>query len=989
MLKGDTMSYNHKQIMAAIATSCSTSVVLGQNVVWDGDCGDIPQGSWDAICDGGMTTNWDHDMIPTDTDNVLIQEADVRIFTGNPRTINALSMMSASLTGSLELFGGNVADSSIFGSIDSGLLFLFTGNCNYSGGTLTGTGIFGNSGTLTFNGFIGEAGSPTTFANAGTAYPMFEPHIGPGSIVNNAGTIEFLMNRGFNGEGTLINNGTIILNLPAVTVDLNCTLDQAGGTIFADAGELRFNAPSTYSGGEMVAQDGGTLTFGGLNVVHEFQGLSRISGQGIARFNTGPSSGAYVTAPMTLEMSKPGRAIIPNVMLLEAPLTNRGSLLFDGARITGDHNGLFINEGGSYAEIAQNSAARLLSDVKIINRGTVNQRSACGPVGASSTLEIVNESGGVWEMVAAPSESVRFTNRGTVYRRTTDQDPVIFDGPVPCQIDQEGGTLDLREATTTFVHGGTWSGGAELTATSPAIGRLNVFSGITDTPLIFEDASLIGLGGPEDSGGDIIVDGFLSALYQVTGSLQLLGAPRPLDQTQRVQIEAQIAGPGTIRNRGGVNILTAQLGDEDDPQGTFINEQYCQFSGGSPDIYMSMINTGLVHQHESISVRDRPITNQSIWRIGPHPVNGQGGSLFSKGSGTFVNLGSFIAENFNRDSGGSNFSPSVWPDFDNQGTVFVSEQMTLTFHGDVAQVVDGVLVGGNWVVEPLGILSLPGPIDTIGTGATVTGGTASIPAIAQIRRLRGRFTANQPLNVPGGLDIEEGGELRVQSDASVFVPGTLSNGRGIDDPDGPSTNSRLIPVRRPSSKRHPASCPDDVFIEAANFENHAVILLGEDHDILQLTVSGAMTLHETSHVNMDLGGPVACVDHDQIEVQGHAIIGGILEIDVTNGYMPGENGYSIVVATGGVSGNFDSIMAPIINENQRFTTIATANEVLLVLTCAADLNGDTLLNFFDVSLFLSAYTSGDPLADFSSDGVLDFFDVSSFLSTYQAGCPEN
>jgi hypothetical protein len=55
--------------------------------------------------------------------------------------------------------------------------------------------------------------------------------------------------------------------------------------------------------------------------------------------------------------------------------------------------------------------------------------------------------------------------------------------------------------------------------------------------------------------------------------------------------------------------------------------------------------------------------------------------------------------------------------------------------------------------------------------------------------------------------------------------------------------------------------------------------------------------------------------------------------------------------------------------------------------CPADLNDDGLLNFFDVSAFLAAYTVGDPIADFDGDGLFNFFDVSAFLMAYNAGCP--
>lgn len=55
--------------------------------------------------------------------------------------------------------------------------------------------------------------------------------------------------------------------------------------------------------------------------------------------------------------------------------------------------------------------------------------------------------------------------------------------------------------------------------------------------------------------------------------------------------------------------------------------------------------------------------------------------------------------------------------------------------------------------------------------------------------------------------------------------------------------------------------------------------------------------------------------------------------------------------------------------------------------CPADLTGDGVLDFFDVSAFLGAYSAMDPAADFTGDGVYNFFDVSAFLNAFSAGCP--
>lgn len=57
------------------------------------------------------------------------------------------------------------------------------------------------------------------------------------------------------------------------------------------------------------------------------------------------------------------------------------------------------------------------------------------------------------------------------------------------------------------------------------------------------------------------------------------------------------------------------------------------------------------------------------------------------------------------------------------------------------------------------------------------------------------------------------------------------------------------------------------------------------------------------------------------------------------------------------------------------------------LSCDTDLTNDGDLNFLDISAFLAAYSSQDPIADFEPDGNFNFLDVSKFLAAFAAGCP--
>jgi hypothetical protein len=54
--------------------------------------------------------------------------------------------------------------------------------------------------------------------------------------------------------------------------------------------------------------------------------------------------------------------------------------------------------------------------------------------------------------------------------------------------------------------------------------------------------------------------------------------------------------------------------------------------------------------------------------------------------------------------------------------------------------------------------------------------------------------------------------------------------------------------------------------------------------------------------------------------------------------------------------------------------------------CIADLNDDGMLDFFDVQIYLAAFSAQQPFADFVQDGVFDFFDVQAFLAAFSAGC---
>ncbi len=74
----------------------------------------------------------------------------------------------------------------------------------------------------------------------------------------------------------------------------------------------------------------------------------------------------------------------------------------------------------------------------------------------------------------------------------------------------------------------------------------------------------------------------------------------------------------------------------------------------------------------------------------------------------------------------------------------------------------------------------------------------------------------------------------------------------------------------------------------------------------------------------------------------------------------------------------------IVTNRDSNTTMVFLNNALG--DCAADFNGDGVVDTQDVLSFLNAWSAGDPSADVNGDGSVDTLDVLVFLNSWAAGC---
>ena len=87
---------------------------------------------------------------------------------------------------------------------------------------------------------------------------------------------------------------------------------------------------------------------------------------------------------------------------------------------------------------------------------------------------------------------------------------------------------------------------------------------------------------------------------------------------------------------------------------------------------------------------------------------------------------------------------------------------------------------------------------------------------------------------------------------------------------------------------------------------------------------------------------------------------GTLVLNADSSYRPQQGDSWQIITGGAVSGNFNTIQSPETYPNFDFIAQYDATSVTLILSCTVDFSGDGMLDFFDVSAFLQAFTNGCP-----------------------------
>lgn len=841
--------------------------------------------------------------------------------------------------------------------------------------------------------------------------------------------------------GNMINNAEIIADDPGgAGLRLAGTLTQGiGGTAGADAGTLLLGNGSETTGGELFAINGGKIQIGStaatigniinsgdlnipgkgwflllngdvqndgtitinsdnavLNAHLRFDANATIGGSGAIRMELGGTETAdaqlftggvftgIIGADQTVEGAGQidGRnggnivnfgTVIGNVSGSELQLL--GAISGDGNYLSNDgivglvnglvlDGGIFDSTGSGIAKVSGSGVATLGDVTNNGQMGIDGQggvMSLNGPMTNNGTIAI-NSNAAVFNAHLRFDANTEINGTGTVHMALggTDLNDAqlftngVFDGAIGADQTVDGsGRIDGRSGGT-IVNLGTINGNHAAIDDTPAeiLELLGNHSGIgggvyrSDDGILGLANGLILDGGTFDSSGAGIVDmttNGVATLSNVSnnGQMGIRG------QGGALSLVAPMINNGTLTINSNLNVFNAHLRFDADA-----------IIDGNGTIQMQLGGTDL---------NDAQLFTNGVFNgtIGADQTIAGAGRVDGRAGGSIINNGTINGDDpvfelqllGNHDGAGGGVYRS------DDGVLALTSGLVLdggTFDSSGAGIVDMTTNGTATLsnVTNIGTMGIRGQGGIVGLAGPLTNnGTILINSNNSVFNAHIRFLAETGIDGTGTIDLfinSDFGDAQILNDQGFI--GTIGAGQTI------TGSGRIVGEMNMNGTLNPSSTQRQL-----------------DIDILHLSPSSSMVA--------DLGGLLGG-EFDRLTLSGADTIDldGTITVNLDDGYFPSFGDSWDIISGGTINGEFAAENMPSAALGLIYRVIYESDRVFVVLTCDADFNGDNVLNFFDVSKFLSLFSEMDPRADITGDGQFNFFDISAFLQIFSGGC---
>ena len=1001
---------NRMKSSTLVASSCALIALAGSAV-------NAQSINWLSPVDGdwGVAANWAGSNIPSDSNEIAVLglSGAYTVTSNASRTVGGLMITNPSAR-----LDWGINTYTLWGDVqNNGLLTL-----NYNLSNFNSVLNFLTEATL--------SGSGTIRLNANSANDDAQINMGSGALTHASGHTIAGSGR---LTGTMLNSGDIIADDPTGQgLMLSATITQSGtGRIGADAGKLILGNGSVTTGGEFftlnggeinvqsniaiigninntgaIAIEGGSDTLGlnstiqnngsitinstlmGFNAHLRFESTASINGTGTITLATPTgdqldsqiyTNGAFV-ATIGSGQTISGAGIIDG--RLSGTIINNGTVIAndpdfplvlggnhapgagvyraDGDGVIGLNNASFIN--GAQFETSGNGSVEVIGSNatvnSIINNGNMGVLGQgyflllTGPMTNNGTISI-NNNANLFNAHLRFDTNTTINGTGTIAMQLGSSDRAdaqLYTGPgftgtiTSGQTIIGSGWIDGRDGGNLIINGDVI--GTDLTKPLVIDGNIDASGGgvfIGDEGVVALDNGLMLTGGTFESNGAGAVN------MTTNGSATLSG----------------------VTNNGTMGVLG--LGGFINLSGNLTNNGVCLLNpdGSVFNAHIRPVNnvaingTGTVRLKSVGNLDDAQMLTEDVFAltIGANQTVAGSGRINGGGGGTIINNGVINGDD-------PIYELRLLGNHSGSG-VYRADNGTLGLGGGVT------LSGGSF--------------DSSGTGAVtkVDNGIATIS----------NMTNNGQIDIWGNggfidlaSDFTNNGEVSLNPNATVFnahlrfTDSFTVNGTGT---------IRMNTIGNNDDAQIIVNSPETGTIGAGQ------TIIGDGRLVGNLNVNGTLNpdgptrsliadnlnLSGSSQMVMDLSG-LSIGMFDRVVLSGGDVmnIDGTLTVNVDSGYLPVFGDTWDIITGGTISGVFATTNMPPAPFGQVYRVIYEPSRVYVVLTCDGDLTGDNVLDFFDVSRFLSFFSGQDVRGDLNNDGVFNFFDVSLFLQLFSTSC---
>jgi hypothetical protein len=688
------------------------------------------------------------------------------------------------------------------------------------------------NGTINNNGWINLGAASTPFTQGAGSNNLIS---NVGTINVNAGTNSFqFYSLGYRNSGTInVQSGTLMYSFGTFSHE-DGTRFTGAGTMIANSGSLQFNGDATFTVARARLDSGSFFGAGDLHLESTFDFNGGSFGGGGTAWNTGTLNiGTYSTRYLARTLSNSGIVnFLPGTSLILAGGTfdNRGVVNFNNVSnpfSTGGGTNNLIRNSGTFNFNSPSTTFNLSGS--LVNSGTINLQAGTtifsfGTYSMNAGTRFIGEgtlsanAGTIFFNGASTFSNARTILGGALLRTsdvlrlegTTDWNAgsITGSGSINNVGTMNIGTLSSKYLANTLVNNGTvnflpgaqvflnngtfinngytqWGspGGFTLAGGTQSFlsnsGTIDLALGSADSytfPIGYTNSGTINVQAGtlaynnlnyffHDPGSRITGAGIVG---MNAGTLLFFG-DSTITTAQTLFTGARIDGSGTLHLHTGANWSSGTMtgsGTTTIEPGGLLNV----VPGGNAVLSRYLVNFGqtTLTTGAVLSLNNGTFVNSSVGTlfINSNP------NFFAAPTGLVRNDGTVVV---------ANSDVTITVPFVNNGTVVVgstpppgpasaASQLALT---NLAQLSNGVLEGGSWVVNDDAQLTLPGNVQDSHAAITLAG-SASMPQLAALASNRGTLTlaGGQTFTTSGNLSND--GVLRILTGSQMSITGNLS-----------------------------------------------------------------------------------------------------------------------------------------------------------------------------------------------------------------------